>query len=253
MNLTPVDFKAVAAKGAYVYCYLREHDRTPYYVGISKRSVRPTEQHKGQHLPVYDALIRVLKSGLTEKEAKEYERFYIARYGRKDTTGGLLRNRTNGGDGIDADSWSDKAKSLQAQKTAFYYASLSDDEKQDRADAIADTHIHNRAVQLGVDPVAYKQLTQDQRDNLSHIIRRGSTVERAWQIVTVGFTPDMRAPQVQKIADSKKVKAAKKFGVPIDIYMAMERQERMRLGKRFSRGIRGPELWDSKSRYQAAA
>ena len=51
MNLQPVDFKAVAAKGAYVYCYLREHDRTPYYVGISenKNGRRPYELHSCWH------------------------------------------------------------------------------------------------------------------------------------------------------------------------------------------------------------
>ena len=41
MNLTPVDFKAVAAKGCIVYCYLRSQDDengkkfSPYYVGVS--------------------------------------------------------------------------------------------------------------------------------------------------------------------------------------------------------------------------
>ena len=40
-TLKPVDFKAVAAKGAFVYCYLRSKNSktakagSPYYIGLS--------------------------------------------------------------------------------------------------------------------------------------------------------------------------------------------------------------------------
>ena len=98
MNLTPVDFKAVAAKGCYVYCYLREHDRTPYYVGFASTSTRPLEPHACQ-LPAYNALIVVLRSGLTEQQAFDWEKYYISRFGRKDLVGGLLLNQTDGGQG----------------------------------------------------------------------------------------------------------------------------------------------------------
>ena len=98
MKLTLVDFKAVAAKGCFVYAYLREHDRTPYYIGFSSTSTRPLERHACQ-LPAYDALIVVLRSGLTEEDAFKWERFYIKRYGRKDTINGLLLNQTDGGEG----------------------------------------------------------------------------------------------------------------------------------------------------------
>ena len=72
MNLTPVDFKAVAAKGCFVYAYLREHDRTPYYVGFASTATRPKERHACS-LPVHDGLIVVLRSALTEKEAFNWE------------------------------------------------------------------------------------------------------------------------------------------------------------------------------------
>ncbi len=100
MNLQPVDFKAVAAKGCFVYCYLREHDLTPYYVGFASegRYVRPLEDHGSKTpLPKFDALIRVLRYGLTEKQAFDWEIRYIKRYGRK-MEGGLLLNRSTGGE-----------------------------------------------------------------------------------------------------------------------------------------------------------
>ena len=97
MNLTPVDFKAVAAKGAYVYCYLREDDFTPYYVGVATRHTRPFDRHHCA-LPAYDALVRVLDEGMTREEACKREIFFIARYGRK-KDGGILVNQNKGGEG----------------------------------------------------------------------------------------------------------------------------------------------------------
>ena len=101
MNLKPVDFNAVAKQGQYVYCYLRK-DGSPYYVGISGRSARPTVKHRtnrgGVQVPRDRSRIRVLRSGLTREEACEWEMFNIQQYGRKDIGAGILRNRTDGGD-----------------------------------------------------------------------------------------------------------------------------------------------------------
>lgn len=100
-GLKPVDFKAVAAQGNYVYCYLRA-DGSPYYVGIASNAWRPRVKHRtnrgGVQVPANRIRIRVLRSGLTRDKACEWERFYIARYGRKDLGTGILRNRTDGGD-----------------------------------------------------------------------------------------------------------------------------------------------------------
>lgn len=99
--LQPVNFSSIAKKGHYVYCYLRV-DGSPYYVGISGGSARPTQNHRtrggGVLVPRDKSRIRVLRSGLTREEACEWEMFYIKHYGRKDIGTGILRNRTDGGD-----------------------------------------------------------------------------------------------------------------------------------------------------------
>ena len=86
-KLTPIDFKAIAAKGSYVYCYLRE-DLTPYYIGLSKTAGRPFHRYRKDIKPPKGApeRVRVLRSGLTRKEACEWEIFYIAYYGCKYNT-----------------------------------------------------------------------------------------------------------------------------------------------------------------------
>jgi hypothetical protein len=101
MNLQPVDFKAVAAKGAYVYCYLRANGR-PYYVGIASQGQyrRPFERHSCKPPTKQRHLARVMRSGLTLEEARRWERFYIAKFGRKGyEQNGILLNQGEGGEG----------------------------------------------------------------------------------------------------------------------------------------------------------
>jgi hypothetical protein len=90
-----------------VYAYLREQDGangragSPYYVGVASRLQRPYESHGSIPVPSNQALIRVLRSGITHHQAHEWEKYYIAIYGRINTGSGrcLLMNRTDGGEG----------------------------------------------------------------------------------------------------------------------------------------------------------
>ena len=107
MNLQPVDFKAVAAKGRFVYCYLRAKTSkngkagTPYYIGVASTAARPRASHVCSVPPVGQRQrIRVLRSGLTWEKACEWEKFYIKHYGRIDLGTGILQNLTEGGDGV---------------------------------------------------------------------------------------------------------------------------------------------------------
>jgi len=98
-RLQPVDFRAVAELGAFVYCYLRSADLSPYYVGISCNWQRPFGDHTC-NTPPNLSLIRLLRSGLTYEEAQEWEITYIAHYGRVDLGTGILRNLTDDGEGM---------------------------------------------------------------------------------------------------------------------------------------------------------
>ena len=82
----------------YTYAYLRE-DRTPYYIGKGEGR-RIYKKGKGEvKLPKDKSRIIFLKQNLTEKEAFRHEIYMIDVFGRKDLGTGILRNRTNGGDG----------------------------------------------------------------------------------------------------------------------------------------------------------
>ena len=82
----------------YTYAYLRV-DRTPYYIGKGKGRRLYEKHQKGISVPKDKSRIIFLKQNLTEEEAFKHEIYMIDVFGRKDLGTGILRNKTEGGDG----------------------------------------------------------------------------------------------------------------------------------------------------------
>ena len=85
----------------YVYAYLRE-DGSPYYIGKGKDRRAWIPHRRNNHgIPTPTNLFQIviISHGLSDFESILLERKLIGHYGRKDNNTGILRNRTDGGEG----------------------------------------------------------------------------------------------------------------------------------------------------------
>ena len=108
----------------YVYAYIRKSNFTPYYIGKGTGDRAYSKCHSVS-VPNDNSRIIFLKENLSEVDAFSYEREMISLYGRKDLGTGILRNRTDGGEGASGLIWSEKSKKKQSdankgEKNPFY-------------------------------------------------------------------------------------------------------------------------------------
>lgn len=91
----------------YTYFYLRKN-KTPYYVGkgIGDRAY----QKHNVPVPKDKSRIPFIHENISEELALSLEELYIALLGRKDKGTGILRNRTDGGEGCSGFIHSDEAR-----------------------------------------------------------------------------------------------------------------------------------------------
>jgi hypothetical protein len=93
--------------GNYVYAYIRANDSatasagTPYYIGKGTGRRAWTKYAGEVGMPTDDRFIVILESGLSVTGALAIERRMIRWYGRIDTNTGILRNKTDGGEGAE--------------------------------------------------------------------------------------------------------------------------------------------------------
>jgi hypothetical protein len=109
-----------------VYAYCRK-DGTFYYIGKGNPG-RPYvwRGKRGINPPLDKSRVLILHSGLSEEIALDYEKRFILFYGRKDTGTGLLKNRTDGGEGTCGWNPSKEYREKRSAQTKQLHASRKD-------------------------------------------------------------------------------------------------------------------------------
>ena len=102
----------------YTYAYLRE-DGSPYYIGKGRGRRAYTAYCKSVKKPPKNRII-FLKQNLTEEQAFDHERYMIHVLGRKDIGTGILRNLTEGGEGLSSNSMKQIWKKRREKETQLW-------------------------------------------------------------------------------------------------------------------------------------
>lgn len=157
----------------YVYAYLRSKDSvtakagTPYYIGKGKGK-RAYSSSRTIPIPADKKNIVFLETHLSEIGALALERRMIKWYGRIDTETGILRNKTDGGDGS---SGLVVTASARAKRSAWHKGKTLSDESRKlisaankgRLTGIPKSDEHRRKIS---ESNKGKELTQRHKNNI---------------------------------------------------------------------------------------
>lgn len=137
-----------------VYQWLRENG-TPYYIGIGN----PRRPYKGRRScgrpPSRDRIV-ILHKNLEWEEACRIERDLIAFYGRKDLGTGILRNMTDGGEGLPNPSKETRekmSKSTSGENNPQFGKPISEETRRKISEATRGENHHSRILRDWWHPV----------------------------------------------------------------------------------------------------
>jgi len=243
-----------------VYAYLRDKDSpsgkagSPYYVGVAGYARRPFEDHRkrenrraGAPTPNDERRIRMLRSDVTHRQAREWEKYYISRYGRKGIdAGGMLLNRSTGGESgaigtrhtrVSRANMSAAAKrrgvsqaALDAAHAAHQGTKASAETKAKMSAAQLRRNEH-KAAAYGIDSSQWQQLTKTQKQRLRYQVKQGLSPEDATKIV-----------MASGVGQSRAFKAAQKYGLSVESYSGLTPHAKKMIYKRYEAGKRGADL-----------
>jgi hypothetical protein len=228
-----------------VYAYLRDKDSpsgkagSPYYVGVAGSVYRPYAPHNRTPVPSDERRIRMLRSNLTHEQARDWEKYYIAAFGRKDNGTGrqMLINRTDGGEGTVG------AKVSPATRAKIGVASANRSaESRAKTSASSKGRTPSKETRAKLSAANKGRIkSEEERAKLS-AAQKGKAKSAEHRAKMSAVKKDRPAEEIAKAATSRIRNTAARHGVDPDVYLALSASQRHALRERHRRGKRGEEL-----------
>lgn len=158
----------------YVYAYLRS-DGTPYYIGKGKGSRAFDPYHGKIPVPKDKSRIVFLETNLTDVGAMALERRMIRWYGRKDLGTGILRNMTDGGDGVSGLIFSEEHRRKLSKAREGNKSWLGKTHSEETRRKISENH-HD--VSGKNNPMYGKKLSEETRRKISEAAKKREAQKR---------------------------------------------------------------------------
>jgi hypothetical protein len=189
----------------YIYSYLRE-DCSPYYIGKGSGKRAYTKGPKEVKPPRDKSRVRILKANLTEEEAFLLEKLYILMFGRIDLGTGILRNRSDGGDGASGVIVSEETRRKRSErmkgvkKPQWIYDKIAASNRGKKASA--ETRAKISAIHKG------KKCTEEHKRKVSEAKKGFKHTEEAKQKMSAARKGKKLSPEhVEKISKAIKLRA----------------------------------------------
>jgi hypothetical protein len=185
----------------YIYSYLRE-DHSPYYIGKGSGKRAYTKGPKEVKPPRDKSRVRILKADLTEEEAFLLEKLYILMFGRIDLGTGILRNRSDGGDGASGAIRSDETReklrqaNLGKQRPQWVYDKIAASNRGKKASA--ETRAKQSAARKG------KTCTEEHKRKVSEAKKGFKHTEESKRKIGIGHRKKAK-PHKLTFADGRQV------------------------------------------------
>ena len=180
----------------YTYAYLRE-DRTPYYIGKGTGN-RIYDKRRTFKLPKDKSRIIFLKQNLTEEESFRHEIYMIAVFGRKDNGTGILRNLTDGGEGVSNPS--EETRKKKAEITRKRQANKTPEQKREITRKRLASMTPEQRSEAG--RKRSENMTPEQRSEIARKANASRTPEQRSEIsrkANASRTPEQRSEMARKI------------------------------------------------------
>ena len=258
--------------GFYTYAYLRAEDSdngpkgSPYYIGKGQDK-RAWERHgsEGKYwMPPANEQILILKWNISENNAFAHEIYLIAVYGNIFANGLLTKNFTDGGEGSSGYEWQGTDEEIQARVDACCegkYRIGASRAQMNLRDWMGLTRKERTAFHgwSQKNPTSsYKEFKvyKEEGGSVGNICRRFkikidhylslTEIQRralkAWFKGSPERTGEQYFEMVQKGVDIVSQNAADKYGIKLNIWITLTRQQIKNIAKRYARGRRGEEL-----------